>query len=139
MAHTDPIADMATRIRNALVIKRRKVDVPSSRMKREIARVLKEEGFLRDFDIFEVPTRRDGQHKIPWLRLHLKYTPAGVPVLRSITRVSKPGCRVFRKAGELPRVLDGLGTSVVSTSRGILSERGCRKQKTGGEVLLTVY
>lgn len=129
---SDPIADMLTRLRNAANIRARQVQVPNSRMKLGICRVLKEEGYIDGFDVVE-----DTKQGI--LRVDLKYGPRGETVLNSIKRVSKPGCRRYRGAEELPRVLDGLGISVVSTSRGIMSDRACREQRVGGEVLCTVY
>ena len=129
---TDPIADMLTRIRNQLRIHGAEVDMPFSRVKSEIARVLKEEGYIADF-------RQVGDGARKKLRIYLKYGPRGEDVVKSIQRVSRPGCRVYRGVPELGRVLDGLGVSIVSTPDGIMSDRGCRDKKVGGEVLCTIY
>lgn len=129
---SDPIADLLTRIRNAANNRARQVQMPHSRMKAGICGVLKDEGYIDGFDVVENTNQGI-------LRVDLKYGPRGETVLHSIKRVSKPGCRRYRGAEELPRVLDGLGICVVSTSRGIMSDRACREQRVGGEVLCTVY
>jgi small subunit ribosomal protein S8 len=128
---SDPIADMLTRIRNGLRCRRRHVMIPSSKMKIGVARVLKEEGYINDFDVIE--DKRQGM-----LRVHLKYGPRGEEVLRVIRRESKPSCRVYRGVDELPKVMDGLGICVVSTPQGVLSDRQCREKKVGGELICTV-
>lgn len=129
---SDPIADMLTRIRNALRVKRKTVLVPSSGVKKGIATVLKEEGYIEDFDVIE-----DGKQGI--LRIHLKYTADGEPIINALRRASKPGRRVYRPVDELPKVLNGLGIAVVSTSKGVLSDRRCRELNVGGELICTVY
>lgn len=129
---SDPVADMLTRIRNGLRVRRRYVQVPSSKLKVGIARVLKQEGYISDFDVIE-----DGKQGI--LRIELKYGPDGEQVIQSIRRVSRSGGRQYRGVRQLPRVLNGLGIAIVSTSRGILSDRQCRRHRIGGEVLCTVY
>jgi len=129
---SDPIADMLTRIRNAARVRRKQVSIPSSKIKVGIARVLKDEGYINGFDVIE-----DNKQGI--LRVDLKYGPRGEVVLRSIKRESKGGCRVYKKVDALPRVLDGLGIAIVSTPKGVLSDRACREQKVGGELLCTVY
>jgi len=131
---TDPIADMLTRIRNAVRNRSETVDMPSSRIKEGIASVLKEEGYIEDFRVAaaEGDPRRT-------LRVYLKYGPEGERVISVIDRVSKPGRRVYSPARDLPHVLDGLGISIVSTSKGILSDRKCRELNTGGEVLCRVW
>lgn len=129
---TDPIADMLTRIRNAVRNEAPSVDVPYSKLKHEMCRVLVEEGYLVQFQILE-------QHPQNVLRLQLKYGLDGDRVIQVIRRVSKPGCRVYRKASELRPVLDGLGISVLSTSRGVMSDRQARVKKLGGEVLCEIY
>ncbi len=134
MSMTDPIADMLTRIRNAIRNKSETVDMPSSKVKEGIAGVLKDEGYIRDFS---VATVEGGPHKT--LRVYLKYGPEGEQVINVIDRVSKPGRRVYSGAGDLPHVLDGLGISIVSTSRGIISDRKCRSLNAGGEVLCKVW
>lgn len=123
---------MLTRVRNAVRVRRKQVKIPASKLKVGIARVLKEEGYINGFDVIE-----DDKQGI--LRLDLKYGPRGEDIVHAIDRASRPGCRVYRKATELPRVLDGLGIAVVSTSRGVMSDRTCREQNVGGELLCTVY
>ena len=129
---TDPIADMLTRMRNQLRIHGAEVDMPFSRVKAEIARVLKEEGYVSDFRDMGEGARRK-------LRVYLKYGPRGEEVIQYIQRVSRPGCRVYRGVQDLGRVLQGLGVSVVSTPKGIMSDRRCRQEKIGGEVLCAVH
>ncbi len=131
MSLTDPIADMLTRIRNAVRVARPSVDVLGSRMCAGIARVLKEEGFIEDFKVIE-----DNKQGI--VRIYLKYGPEGEPVITRIKRESRPGLRVYKPVNELPRVLSGLGIAVLSTSQGIMSDRQCRKANVGGELLATV-
>ena len=132
MSLTDPIADMLTRIRNAARVSKPRVDISGSKMCTGIARVLKEEGFIEDFKFIE--DRKQGI-----LRVYLKYGPEGEPIINFIKRESRPGLRVYKPVNELPRVLNGLGIAVVSTSQGIMSGRQCRKAKIGGELLATVY
>jgi small subunit ribosomal protein S8 len=129
---TDPIADMLTRIRNAVRIEAPSVDVPYSNLKREIARVLVEEGFLVQFE-----TLGEGKDKL--LRIQLKYGLDGEHVIRLIDRVSKPGRRVYRHTGDLKPVLSGMGIMVLTTSQGVMSDRQARAKKIGGEVLCQVY
>jgi len=131
MSLTDPIADMLTRIRNAIRVARPQVDVPASRMITGIAKVLKEEGFIEDFKLIE--DKKQGM-----VRIYLKYGPQGELLINSIKRQSRPGRRVYRPVDQLPRVLNGLGIAVVSTSRGIMSDRQCRQENIGGELLATV-
>ena len=129
---TDPIADMLTRIRNAVAIERPFVDMPSSHEKVGIAEVLHREGYIWDFEVV------DGK-PANTLRVNLKYGPNGEKIIQEIKRVSKPGCRVYRKSRDLPVVLQGMGISVVSTSQGILSNREARTKGVGGEVLCTIW
>ena len=129
---SDPVADMLTRIRNAVRVRKEKVNIPSSKLKVGIARVLRDEGYVNGFDVIE-----DGKQGI--LRVDLKYGPRGEDVIRDIQRVSKAGRRVYGKVSELPRVRDGLGIAIVSTNKGVLSDRSCREQNVGGELLCTVY
>ncbi len=132
MSMTDPISDMLTRIRNATRVYKKSVSMPASKMKQGIAQVLKEEGFISDFQVEPgTPASK--------LVLHLKYGETGEFVIRSIQRVSKPGCRVYRPADELRPVLRGLGIQILSTPKGILSDRIARRDRIGGEVLCTVY
>lgn len=128
---TDPIADMFTRIRNALIARHKSVDVPASRIKIEIARILKEEGFIGDYKVVE-----DGVRKM--IKIDLLYTPDGEAVIKEIQRVSKPGCRAYVSKRDLPRVRGGLGISIVSTSRGIMTGTEARRLKIGGELICTV-
>ncbi len=132
MSLSDPIADMLTRIRNALRARMEIVNVKASGTCEGICRVLKEEGYISDY-------KRIDDDKQGIIRVYLKYGPAGEDVVTEIKRISKPGCRIYRPVGELPRPLDGMGISIVSTSKGILSDRQCREQKVSGEVLCTVY
>jgi small subunit ribosomal protein S8 len=129
---TDPIADMLTRIRNAVRVERPHVDLPLSKVKRGLAEVLKREGYIWDWE--EVPAEPARQ-----LRLHLKYGPNGERLIRRIRRVSKPGRRVYSGATELKPILGGLGISVISTSRGVISDREARQRKLGGEVLCEIW
>jgi len=128
---SDPIADMLTRIRNAARVRRSQVKIPASKIKVGIAQVLKDEGFILGYDV--VPDTKQGI-----LRVDLKYGPRGENVIHGLNRVSRVGCRVYSGAGELPRVKDGLGIAIVSTPKGVLSDRRCREQRVGGEVLCTV-
>lgn len=129
---TDPIADMLTRIRNAVRVERPLVEMPLSKVKRGLAEVLKREGYIWDWE--EVEGKPSNQ-----LRVHLKYGPNGERVIRRIRRISKPGCRVYSGAGELRPILGGLGISIISTSRGVISDREARQRKLGGEVLCEVW
>lgn len=128
---SDPIADMLTRIRNAVAVRHREVKIPASKIKVGIAEVLKQEGFVTDYDRID-----DGGQGV--LRVQLKYGRRGESVLSEIKRESKSGRRDYRGVEELPRVLDGLGIAIVSTSQGVLSDRQCRERKIGGELLCTV-
>ncbi|AUN12867.1 30S ribosomal protein S8 [[Clostridium] sordellii] len=132
MTMTDPIADMLTRIRNANMVKHETVDVPASNMKKELARILLEEGFIRGYDVIE-----DGKQGI--IRIQLKYGQAGEKVITGLKRISKPGMRVYAAKEELPKVLNGLGISIISTSKGILTDRQARKEGVGGEVICYVW
>ena len=132
MTMTDPIADMLTRIRNANVVKHETVDVPASNMKKELARILLEEGFIRGYDVIE-----DGKQGI--LRIQLKYGQEGERVITGLKKISKPGMRVYAANHEIPKVLNGLGISVISTSKGILTDKQARKENVGGEVICYVW
>ena len=146
---TDTLADMLTRIRNANRIERPAVDMPASRLKVSVAQVLKDEGFIHDYQVGKVaadeqgqmsfhPEQDMGQPKVV-LRVFLKYGPEGERVIRHIDRASRPGRRLYRRSKELRPVLDGLGISVVSTSKGVMSDRKARAQRLGGELLCTVW
>jgi len=128
---TDPIADMLTRIRNGLMARKRDVEVAASKVNLGIARVLKDEGYVEDFKFLDVGV----QGKV---RVYLKYGPEGEMVITDIQRASKPSRRIYRGVDVIPRVRNGLGIAIVSTSRGILSDRECRRERVGGEVLCTV-
>jgi small subunit ribosomal protein S8 len=128
---TDPIADMLTRIRNASSAKHKRVDMPVSKLKTEIARILKENHFIHDYKILD-----DGRHGV--LRVYLKYYE-DQPIIRNVHRVSRPGRRIYKGANEMPRVRNGLGLAIVSTSKGMLSDRQARSQKVGGEVMALVW
>ena len=132
MAVTDPIADMLTRIRNGTKAKFEKVDVPSSKMKREIAKLLKEEGYIKNFKM----VTDDLQHEM--IRIFLKYDASRKGVIH-VKRVSKPGKRVYVKNDQIPSVMSGLGVSILSTPKGLLTDRGARKAHVGGEVLCHVW
>jgi small subunit ribosomal protein S8 len=132
MNSTDPIADMLTRIRNASLARHRELTLPSSRIKREIARILVEEGFVDDF-----ATNQDGIQEM--LTLRLKYVEGRTPVVSGLKRISKPGLRVYARKTEIPRVLGGLGTAILSTSQGIMTGSQARKLNLGGEVLCYVW
>ena len=132
MTMTDPIADMLTRIRNANVVKHETVDVPASNMKKELARILLEEGFIRGYDVIE-----DGKQGI--IRIQLKYGQTGERVISGLKRISKPGMRVYADKHEVPRVLNGLGISIISTSKAILTDKQARKENVGGEVICYVW
>ena len=133
MSMSDPIADFLTRIRNGLAAKKRWVDVPSSALKKRISLVLKEEKYINDF--FFITS--DGNKET--IRIFLKYDYNGDPVIENIKRVSKPGLRVYVGAGEAPRVLDGLGISIISTSKGVLSNKKAKQLGVGGELLCEVF
>lgn len=132
MVMTDPIADMLTRIRNANVVRHSQLELPSSNLKVQIADILKREGYIRDYEVIE-------DNKQGVLRLHLKYGANNERVITGVKRISKPGLRVYAKADEVPRVLNGLGTAIVSTSKGVLSDREARSQAVGGEVLAYIW
>jgi small subunit ribosomal protein S8 len=128
---TDPISDMLTRVRNASSAKHKRVDMPVSKLKTEIARILRDNHFIHDFKILD-----DGRHGV--LRIYLKYYE-DQPVIRNVSRVSRPGRRIYKGADELPRVRNGLGLAIVSTSKGVMSDRQARSQKVGGEVMALVW
>ena len=129
---TDPIADMLTRVRNANQMRDKEVEVPASKMKEEIARILKEEGFIVDYKI----KKNDVQNIIV---LNLKYTEKKERVITGLKRISKPGLRVYVKADEVPKVLNGLGIAILSTSKGVMTDKTARKENLGGEVLAYIW
>jgi len=129
---TDPIADMLTRIRNAIAARHPKVDVPASMLKMQLARILKEEGYVTNYKLTE-----DGARKS--IRIYLKYTSGDVPVISRIERVSRPGCRVYVGSREVPRVLGGLGINILTTPKGVMTGSTARREGVGGEVLCQVW
>jgi small subunit ribosomal protein S8 len=128
----DPIADMLTRVRNALSARHAKVDVPASRLKMEIARILKEEGYILNYKMTEDGAKRS-------IRIYLKYTPANTPVISRIERISRPGCRSYVGSREIPRILGGLGINILTTPKVVMTGSMARKEGVGGEVLCQVY
>ena len=131
MSLSDPIADMLTRIRNALRINKHEVNIKASNICEGIASVLKKEGYIEDFDRID-----DGRQGI--LRVALKYDQDGQSIINEIKRISRPGCRIYSSVDELPHVLAGVGIAIVSTSSGVMSDRSCREANVGGEILCTV-
>mgnify|MGYP006299977239 FL=1 len=132
MTMTDPIADMLTRIRNALTVSYETVDMPASKTKVNIAKVLKAEGMVRNYKVIKDGPRRT-------LRVVLKYDTEGRPVITGLKRVSKPGCRVYTGSDSIPEVLNGYGINILSTSKGLLTDKEARTQNVGGEILCSVW
>ena len=132
MSMTDPIADLLTRMRNAHLAKHDRLDVPHSKLKRNICRLLKDEGFIEDFEVVEDPPQ-------DLIRIYLRYNQEGVPAARFLQRVSKPGRRVYRGADDIKPVLNGLGVAIVSTSNGLLTDHQAREQRIGGEILCELW
>jgi small subunit ribosomal protein S8 len=132
MTMTDPIADMLTRIRNAVLAKKKDVRIPSSQVKIEIAKILKDEGYIKSFRVMEGNIQGV-------LNIVLKYTEDGESVISGLSRISKPGCRIYCKSDSVPKVLDGLGIVIISTSKGIMTGKKCEDLGFGGEVLCQVW
>ena len=132
MSMTDPIADMLCRIRNATLVRHDRTDIPASKTKLEIAKILKQEGFIRTFKLLE-----EGPQGM--LRIYLKYADDGEPAIHGLQRVSKPGLRLYRGVGELPKVRSGLGVAIISTNRGVLTDDQARRLRAGGEILCEVW
>ena len=132
MSLTDPVADFLARVRNAIQAKQQKVDVPASKLKLEIARILKEEGYIANFKATEEEGRKI-------LRVYLKYGPNNEATISQMARISRPGCRVYVGRNEIPRVLGGLGINILTTPKGVMTGRQARKEGVGGEVLCEVY
>jgi len=132
MVMSDPIADMLTRIRNANLVRHESVELPASTVKKQIAEILKREGFIRDAEYVE-------DNKQGLIRIFLKYGPNNERVITGLKRISKPGLRVYSKSSEVPRVLGGLGIAIISTSKGIITDKEARQGKSGGEVLCYVW
>ncbi|KUG04154.1 ssu ribosomal protein s8p (s15ae) [hydrocarbon metagenome] len=132
MVMTDPVADFLTRIRNGNMVMHETVEIPSSKIKVSIAEIMKEEGYIRDFEYIQ-----DGKQGI--IRVYLKYGPNKEKVITGIKRISKPGLRVYVKKDEIPKVLGGLGTAVISTSKGLMTDKSARKTGLGGEVICYIW
>ncbi|MFH1230233.1 MAG: 30S ribosomal protein S8 [Planctomycetota bacterium] len=132
MSCSDTIADMLTRIRNAIMAKAPTVQITASNLKKEIANVLKENGYVKDYKLFD-------DEKSGIMKIYLKYTPDNESIISGLKRISRPGRRVYNKVNKLDKVLDGLGISIVSTPKGILTDHECRKLKVGGEVLCHIW
>jgi small subunit ribosomal protein S8 len=132
MNMTDPIADMLTRVRNALAARHPKVDVPASKLKAEIARILKEEGYIANFKVAE----EDGKRTI---KIYLKYSTDNEPVISKIERISRPGRRVYVGQKEIPRVLGGMGINILTTPRGVMTGRSAHRERVGGEILCEIW
>lgn len=129
---SDPIADMLTIIRNANNSRKEKVDIPASRLKMEIIKIFKNEGFIKNFKLIEEDMKS-------YIRVYLKYTLSGESVIHDLKRVSKPGLRVYRKRYEVPRIFNGFGTSIISTSHGVLTDKKAREKNVGGEVICYIW
>ncbi|HLN04107.1 MAG TPA: 30S ribosomal protein S8 [Bryobacteraceae bacterium] len=129
---SDPIADMLTRVRNAIASRHPKVDVPASRLKTEIARILKEEGYIANFKVAEEGVKRV-------IKIYLKYSPTNAPVITRIERISRPGCRVYVGRDDIPRVQGGLGINILTTARGVMTGKTAHREGVGGEVLCQIW
>jgi small subunit ribosomal protein S8 len=136
---TDPIADMLTRIRNAVTARHARVEMPASKLKAEIARILQDEGYIAGFKMVEAAAERAGKAPRQSMRLFLKYGPGGEKALSGLERVSRPGRRVYANRDEVPSVLGGLGVSILTTSRGVMTGRAAQKAGVGGEILCNVW
>lgn len=129
---TDPIADMLTRVRNALKSRHSKVDIPSSKLKLEMARILKEEGYILNFKLAEEGVKKT-------IKIYLKYTPSNDSVISNLKRISRPGCRIYVGSTEVPKVLGGLGINILTTPKGVMTGQSARKANVGGELLCQIY
>jgi small subunit ribosomal protein S8 len=138
---TDPIADMLTRLRNAVIAKHSRVDVPLSRLKVEIARILESEGYIQGFRVLDEKLEQNQKPRLPRqvIRIILKYGPHGEKVITGLERISRPGRRVYFRSTEVPHVLGGLGTSILTTSRGVMTGRAAARAGVGGEVLCNIW
>ena len=136
---TDPISDMITRIRNGVAAKHTRVDMPASKLKAEIARILQDEGYIQGFRLVEEAAEREGRNSRQVIRIFLKYGPHGEKVITGLERISRPGRRVYLGVSDVPVVLGGLGTSILTTSRGVMTGRAAKKAGVGGEVLCNVW
>lgn len=129
---SDPIADMLTRVRNAMSARHPKVDVPASKLKTEIARILKEEGYILNYKVAEEGPKRT-------IKIYLKYSDSNAPVISHLERVSRPGCRVYVGRNDIPRVLGGMGINILTTPRGVMTGRSAHKEGVGGEILCQIW
>ena len=136
---TDPIADMLTRIRNAVTARHARVEMPASKLKAEIARILQDEGYIAGFKMVETPAERPGKAARQHIRLFLKYGTTGDKAISGIERVSRPGRRVYASRDEVPAVLGGLGVTILTTSRGVMTGQAAKKAGVGGEILCNVW
>ncbi|MBM3807488.1 MAG: 30S ribosomal protein S8 [Acidimicrobiia bacterium] len=136
---TDPIADMLTRIRNAVTARHARVEMPASKLKAEIARILQDEGYIAGFKMVETPAEREGKASRQHIRLFLKYSPTGDKAISGIERVSRPGRRVYANRDQVPAVLGGLGVAILTTSRGVMTGQAAKKAGVGGEILCNVW
>jgi small subunit ribosomal protein S8 len=132
VSQSDPIADMLTVIRNANRGKMEKVDIPASKLKMEIIKIFKNEGYIKNFKLIDDDSKS-------YIRVYLKYTPRGESVIHDLQRASKPGLRIYRRRTDLPRIYNGFGTSIVSTSKGVLTDKKAREQNVGGEILCYIW
>jgi small subunit ribosomal protein S8 len=136
---TDPISDMLTRIRNGVAAKHARVDIPASRLKAEIARILQDEGYIQGFRLVDEPAQKSGREPRRVIRVSLKYGPRGERVITGLERISRPGRRVYMGVDDVTPVLGGLGTNILTTSRGVMTGRAAKKAGVGGEVLCNVW
>ena len=136
---TDPIADMLTRIRNAVTARHARVEMPVSKLKVEIAKILQDEGYIAGFKIVETPAARSGKAARQQMRMFLKYGPGGEKAISGVQRVSRPGRRVYANRDEVPPVLGGLGVAILTTSRGVMTGQSAKKAGVGGEILCNVW
>ena len=132
MSLSDPIANMLTVIRNANTVRKEKVDIPASKLKMEIIKIFKNEGYIKNFKLIE-------EKEKSYIRVYLKYTSAGESVIHDLKRVSRPGLRIYKKNNDLPRIYNGFGTSIISTSQGVLTDKKAREKRVGGEVLCCIW
>lgn len=132
MSLSDPIANMLTVIRNANTVKMERVDIPASKLKMEIIKIFKNEGYVKNFKLID-------ENKKSYIRVYLKYTQSGECIIHNLKRVSRPGLRVYKKKNELPRIFNGFGTSIISTSQGVLTDKKAREKSVGGEVLCYIW
>jgi small subunit ribosomal protein S8 len=136
---TDPISDMLTRIRNGVSAKHARVDIPASKLKAEIARILQDEGYIRGFQLVDDPVETPGKRARQVIRVFLRYGPRGERVITGLELISRPGRRVYLGVDDVPAVLGGLGTNILTTSRGVMTGRAAKKEGVGGEVLCNVW